>query len=464
MKNKFLSKIIVLFFMGGLTSCSLWDPTYYENRGNSQELPDDSSIVLNVTEEDLKVGLDSGTIISFFNPITGNDSGYLQSLVNLWNRKFGKSYFINATSNTEATHYQKIDNNINSSTAPDLAIVHNSYVSYYQHRNNLRDITTMMSDVGIKEEDYVDNTYVNGVYDGKLYALIYDLIPTFLFYNKTLLNELGYSEEEVLAEDFTVDKMMEMSKKAYVHNTVLSKIRYGFAFNYAFTEQPFLNFLYQQDGSVVSISSPKRAKFNEARGYKAAEALKKISNTYTDDGYRVSQVSGDDHIDVFSMGRALFTIDGIWQEENLLLHNDKVETGITFFPKVSNESMKRNTFANSHSLACFSNKTTSSVKDVGLKYFMKFLVDNSAYWCQGGKVAVRKDALESETYKSLPWAFVSNKMELLAIPERVYTYTYLIKKLPEYVSLLCENGGDFDACSSAVDNAAREGETLAKNL
>ena len=455
--KRLVSKIVLLLSSLTLASCYLWDPAYYEGK-DDPDLPDGSSIIMNITEEDLGEGLNSGQTISFFNPITGNDSGYLQALISTWNKKFGKSYLINATSNEEATHYQKIDNNINSNTAPDIAIIHSSYVSYYQKRNNLRDLTEMLSSVGIKQEDYLGGTYESGVFNGKTYSLVYDLIPTFLFYNKLILNEIGYSEEDILDENFTVEKMMEMSKKAYVHNDVASRIRYGFAFNYAFTEQPFLNFLYQQDGNVVNASNPTKARYNNDKGYKSAEALKIIANTYTDDNHRVSQVSGDDHIDVFAMGRALFTIDGIWQQENLLIHNDKVDTGIAFLPKISTASIKRNSFADSHNLACFNNKNVSHLKDIGLKYFIKYLVDNSAYWCQGGKVAVRKDAMELETYKELSWSFVSDKMDLLSLPEKIYSYAYLIDTMPEHVSKLCEYGGDYDACKKEIDLAAKEGE------
>lgn len=456
--KKYGFKCLFALLTIGVTSCSLWDPSFYI--GDDPDIPSSDMIVFNITEDDFKEGKGSKTTLSFYDPISGNDSGYLQALVHKWNRAFGKSYFIQQNSNTESIHYQKIDTNLNNNTAPDIAIIHNTRVPYYQGRGKLRDMTSWAEDTGIKEEDYIEGSYSSGIFEGKLYSLIYDMIPTFLFYNKKLIPE-GYTEEDIQAEEFTVETMLEMAKASYEYNHEnVNKTKYGVAFNYAFTEQPFLNFLYQQEGRVVSPSNYKKAAYNSTKGYNAAEALKNIANTYVD-GHHISQLSGDDHITIFANGRALFTIDGIWQEENLLLHNDVVDTGMTLLPRINIVSGERNTYADGHCLVSYVNKKQSGIRDIGIKLFIKYLVDNSAFWCQGGKMAVRKDTLESELYQNLEWYFVSKEEVKVSTPEKKRTFSYLIKTMPNYVSKLCE--GTLTNVQDAINSAASEGEELVKD-
>ena len=465
-KIRHIYRSLLILGLIGLTACGTTeDPTVTPTEDPTTDptedpTSDECEIVFNVDESEFGDGKNSRTTLTFWNPITGDDSGYMQELVQAWNNKFGKSFKISTTSNAEASHYEKIDIALNNNTAPDIAIVHTDRLAYYQYKGVIRDLTSWKDNMHIYDDDYVNDTLSIAEFDDKLYAVPYDYIPTLLYYNKELIPS-GYTEEDILSSDFTVDKMIEMAKKAYVYNTKESKITYGISFNYSYTEKPFLNFLYQQGGKVISSSNDRKAAYACEEGYNAATALMNMPTTKVDD-HKIAQDSGVDHINIFAQGRALFTIDGIWSMPSLLKHTDTVDTGLCYLPKVNSSVTRRNTYANAHCFACFSNKSGSTLKDTGIQLFLRYINANSAYWCQSGKVAIRKDTLASKAYTKLEWAFCSDDLTLMDLPEKKFTFNYLIKYLPNNVSILCE--GQSTDVKAKIDAAAKAGEDLAGNL
>lgn len=75
-------------------------------------------------------------------------------------------------------------------------------------------MTELLASQGIKAEDYVGDNWTSGEFDGRMYAMTYDVLPTVLFYNRKLI-PAGYTEADILSDDFTLDKMIEMMKAAY---------------------------------------------------------------------------------------------------------------------------------------------------------------------------------------------------------------------------------------------------------
>lgn len=453
MKKKSLIVASILPMMM-LTACG--------NPGTSQpggSTPPAANYVVNITENDLAPFKSSPVNIKFWNPINGPDSGYLQNLIKYWNDKYGSYIYIDNDSLSEGDHYTRLFTSFANNSTADLTLIHSSRVPTFQKADRLRPMTNMLAKVGIEENQYVSSIWNASKFDNDMYALAWDIIPTVFYYNRKLI-PTGYTEAMIQDDTFTMDQMLEMMIAGYKHSPIKNKKTYGMAFNFAFTENPFISFLYQLGGKPVDVNNPKEPLFAGSEGVGAANAIISIPGAKNESGQAVSSESGSNHLNIFGQGRALFTIDGLWSTESLVLKNNTVDTGIALLPR-ANATAERTTFGDSHVFTTFKNNNNTAHKDDAMGLIIKFLTDNSVEWCKGGKVAVRPVDASNSEYQALPWAFISQKLDRINTPEKIYTFNTITTPLGECISELCEkvaNGEtvDVQAALTACANEARE--------
>ena len=424
-----------------------------------------SSNEMGINSGDISVNVDDNLNLknvsfTFWNPITGPDAEYMQELVKEFNDAYEGKIKVNVDSQAEDSHYQRILTSFTDNSTADLTMIHKSRIPSFYRSNKLRDMTSIIESQGIKKEDYVGDLWDSGVFDNKIYGMVYDVLPMVLYYNRELIPE-GYTEETILSDDFTLDTMLEMMKKAYVDAPMPSKRTYGMAFNYGYTENMFLSFLAQQNVKAVEENNPLEPTYACQAGYDAAEAVRSIPLTVNDEGKKVSSESGADHLNTFVQGRALFTIDGIWSAPNACKKTERVDAGVALFPKLNSE-VERKVFGDGHSLVMFNNKNVSEDKDLAISIFVKYLIDNSAVWCKGGKVAALEKISTDAEYQKLEWGYLSTKLESIESPTKVYTYDTITNPIGEWVAKLCE-GTESDV-KHCIDSAAKAGKEAASAL
>lgn len=401
--------------------------------------------------------------ITFWHPITGPDAKYMQDLINNFNKEYDGKIFVKASAQAEAAHYDKITNSFTDNSTADICMIHKSRVSQYTQSGKLLDMTALLAANGIKQEDYVGDSWSACEVGGKMYAMPYDTLPILLYYNRELIPD-GYTEADILSDDFTVEKMLEMAVAAYDASNE-RQIKYGIAFNYGYTEEIFLAFLTQFGQEPVSVDDPYTALFDNESGKLVAEAIMSMPFTNAADGNSICSPSGADHLDIFSQGRALFTLDGIWSAPDACTKvPGRLDAGVALLPKVNN-SVNRTVFSEGHVFAMFNTAnggTVDEAKKEAVGTFMKYLSDNSADWCKGGKVAVRSEVANNSDYLALEWGYLSTKLDSIVSPVKVHTFNAIISRIGNHVSDLCE-GRATDVAKELAD-AASEGEALAKEL
>lgn len=464
MKSKFKFGLLAIVAMSALASCSGGSTSETTTTDDNTPAGD---ITINVTEEEIADYKQNPVSLTFWSPIVGPDAGYFQNILKAWNDKYGDYINIQSDALEEEAHYKRIITSFTDSSTADITMIHAQRFSRYQRTGYMRDMTNIISKAGLTKDQYIDNAWDTGAYGDKMYGLPLDMLPTFLFYNKKLLPE-GYSEADILSDTFTYEKMTEMMKAGYQHHTVRSKRVYGAAFNYGYCEEPFITNLYSLGGVPVTKEDPTTPLYNDAKSFEAVKAIESIPFTYDDEGHKTASESGSDHRTTFKSAKALFTIDGIWSASSLVFHNDKVDTGIALLPRV-NSSAKRLVYCDSHMLVAFNNKNVSDYRDNAISLFIKYFTYNSLYWCQSGKVAVRKDVTDNETYKALDWAFVSDIPSQILVPEQIYSFQTITAHAAETISEICEgNNGETrytDAeIQSKLDKSVEESKNLVKNL
>lgn len=404
-------------------------------------------------------GDEANITIKFWNPITGPDSVYMQDLVDQFNKDNRGEIKVDADPLAEAAHYTRITTSFQDNSSADIALVHQSRLASLDDAGKLRDMTDFLASIGVKSDDYVGDVWTNCSFDGKMKAAPYDVLPIILYYNRDLIPD-GYTEEQILADDFSIELMREMMAAAYVHSGRPTNITYGMAFNYSFTDSMFMSFYAQLDGDIVSADDPTEPLYSNASGYAAAEAVKSIALVTDSEGRKVCSASGSDHLNIFGQGRALFTIDGIWSAPDAV---DSVNCGTVMLPKIQ-DADARKCSADGHSFVMFENSNTSDERDAAIVKFMKYLIDNSGRWCEGGKIAARKDIASDTEYQKLEWAHMSNRLDNIKLPVIVYTFDEITKPIGRELSKVCEDKAGAPTAMKAIQDAADAGRQAAKAI
>ena len=398
--------------------------------------------------------------ITFWNPITGPDSAYMQTLVADFNKEYAGRYRVDSDAQAESSHYQRILTSFTDNSTADVCIIHMSRVPSFYRADKLRDMDGLLSAAGVSQDKYIDTLWNSCNFEGKMYAVPLDVLPTVIFYNRKLI-PAGYTEDDIRGDGFTLDKMLEMMSAAYVDAPISNKKIYGMSFNYSFTEPMFLSFLNQQGVYAVSEDDPSKPTFDCEEGYKAAEAVMKIPFTSNSDGKKVSSESGADHLNIFVQGRALFTIDGIWSAPSACEKTEKVDAGVALLPRLDSGTAQK-VASDGHCIAAFKNKSNSDEKDEAIAAFIKYLTDNNTYWCRGGKVSAQNGSTAVVEYSALEWSYLSYRLSDLVPPVKVYTYDTITDPIGKYVAQLCE--GTATDVKANVSRAAKDAAEMAAKL
>ena len=425
-------------------------------------------LVNNITDEELAAYKASPITLTFWSPIVGPDAGYFQDIVTNWNTNYGNWIRISSDPLEEEAHYTRILTSFTDQTTADICLIHKQRLARYEKTGKLRDMSSIIANAGIEESQYIDGAWDDGFINNKQIGLVADYLPTLLFYNKKLIPE-GYTEEDILSDDFTYEKLCEMAQAGYVHHAVSSKRKYGFAFNYGYCEEPFITNLAGLGAEPVKADNPTTPLYNSDAAFQAVKAIESIPFTFKD-GNKIASASGSDHRKVFKGGKALFTMDGLWSAESLVLHNNTVDTGIAFLPKV-NASAQRLCYSDAHTFVTFTNKNVSDARDGAISLFLKYFTANTLHWCKSGKVAARKDVAANEEYKKLDWSFVSDKFASVVTPGKIYSYQTITSHAAETISTICEGKGNDgttaytdEEIKSMLNTSVEEAKNLVKQL
>lgn len=261
--------------------------------------------------------------ITFWYNNTGDEAKIYEEAVAAYNASQSK-YKVEGLSVTDA---QKLIVAMSSNEAPDVIKISNQTVIQYTKNGLLESIQDLIDQEGYDTSIYSEQALDANRVDGALYALPLDAYTIQMFYNKTLLEEAGYSEPPK-----TMEEMYEMALKATKldDNGNIDVLGYPL-FPYASARQELIygfggrwwdeNSKPSPENSGILDSLNMNVAFRNEFGGKALDGFIGTANTnrYTEQ-------------DMFFQGKQLFRLDGSWLPTMMSNFNSTVDWGITLIP------------------------------------------------------------------------------------------------------------------------------------
>lgn len=189
---------------------------------------------------------------------------------------------------------------------PDVVAVDAPNVAAYADAQILTDITQYISDESLS--DYVDSVKRQGTYDGKLYALSGADSPTGLYYNKKLLKEIGYTDDDfgTIENPWSwaelMDAMVALKNAGKKNYKIKLNLGFGGLEGGMYLYSPLV---YSAGGEFIGANGKTTGALD---GDNAVKGIKELERFYAAGNW----VYGEPNADAFAQEAIAFEIYGTW--------------------------------------------------------------------------------------------------------------------------------------------------------
>lgn len=349
----------------------------------------------------LLAGCGNPNTITFWNPLTGDDGAYMDAMVAEYNETDPE---FPVESVITADMYTKVYTVMNTGEdVPDLALIHADRVPQFVDLDMLESIDVLTdAQPGLAQENYLDNAWNAGTYEGAQYTIPLDIHGNVMYYNIDLLEK--YDAMSFLDDDVvTVDEMLSLEGKLDEGDYVV---------NNALIEWVALGNIVNLGGQISDADG--NPTLNTPEMKEVVESLKSIATSglmtpYGEDGYAI-----------FQGGNVLFSTDGTWT----VTAHESVE-GLNF-DMTNIYSVTPDKFTNrssSHMFALLDSEERTDEKEVGIAAFLDWMRENSLEWAKAGQIVASREVFESEAYKEYPQSFFTSS-EVQQEASYIFEYKY----------------------------------------
>lgn len=342
--------------------------------------------------------------IVFWNFFTGPDGDNMSVLVDGFNDTDPEFKVKNITMDA-GDLYEKIPTVVNSGEGiPDLTIVDIARVPTFQDQGLLEELDPLIeSKEGLSGDNYKTSVWETGEFDNKQYAIPLDMGVIQLVYNKELLEK--YAPNVLDDNVLTIDEIKEIIPKAKKDGVVTIPVAF-------FSYEQALSLTLQQGAEIFLDETTPNIDSKEFQH--AIQTLKDIVDAggASDDG--------EDNLQLFQSGEAIFLPDGVW-DANALNSIDDLEWGVA--NTIAYNSNEFYNYSNSNQFVMLKNEERTEEKEEVIADFLDYVRENALEWARSGQVPASSAADDIEEYKNMKQYFhVSTEEQEQALKFRSYTY------------------------------------------
>ena len=412
--------------------------TKAEEAGKTEETTNGTGTVDNPEE----VTVPAGTL-SFWSLFTGGDGDWFKQIKDQYNQTNPKNP-VEIITLVWDDYYTKLQTAVAAGKGPDIGISHVSKLYELSQSGVAEPLDDYLKKLNIDlSKDYQNSSLDSVSIDGKIYAIPLDTHAEVMYYNTSLLEEAGVTEEELLnvkdMEGFK-DILKRCKEKLPAEISPLGLTQSG--------DDPFRTWyaIYFQMGGKDFINAEGKNTIDVEVGKKALEELEVLYK----EGYILPGI--DDSQALFQSGKAAILFGGTWltgayeQTENLKFNN-------TNFPQLFGD--KPYCWADSHTLILPKKEKRTEEETLSAVQFMVYASkDGGIVWAGSGQIPSANEANQSEEYKKLKGYNVISELEYAKYaPKSEHYYGGMKKDLMDAVGAYLTGNSSLDEAGAALQEA-----------
>ncbi|MGH3463672.1 MAG: ABC transporter substrate-binding protein [Kribbellaceae bacterium] len=341
--------------------------------------------------------------LDFWNGFTGGDGPYMRKIVEKFNAE-NPNAKVKMTVMQWDDYYTKLPTAVNSGRGPAIAVMHLDSLATNAARNVIEPLDDVATALELKQEDFADEVWKAGEYNGKRYGIPLDVHPLGFYYNKTVMEKAGLDPAK---PPMTADEYMTAL------DTLKGKgIQGHWASPFLFTGGLSVNALIWQFGGDLFDDGASKAAWADEPSVKAVTWFVDLVKN----GHSPKNVAQDADAIALQNGKTAFNWNGIWNI-NTLREKKSLQWGVAPLPNIGGTKAA---WAGSHQFCLPRLKTPDQNKSTAARVFLNYVSQQSLEWAKGGQVPARRQIRESAEFKALPeQATLATQIDDLRFPPSV---------------------------------------------
>ncbi len=383
--------------------------------------------------------------LEFYHMLTGGDGVYLDEIVENFNNENDKNIVVTSNVLKADEFSQKLAASITApDTLPDVVFLGEADIPLYAE-SIFTPIDDLMDNAGLDENDYIDSLMDLTKVNGNTYALPIHAFTWTLYYNNELLEELGYSKDDL--QDLDLETMIEMCKATMEKGSDYYGISLSGADAAVFGRLLYTT-IYQNGGDYFNPQDETEILIASKESIEGIDKIKALGE------YTVPK--GTSGRPPFVAGKVLFHFNGVWEISQL--DNDEVKEvldwGVVKFPQLFDKSEA--VWAGSHNMAITKAVQSEEEKEAAME-FIKYVSDSGLILAQAGHIPAKKELLETDEFKNGLFSFFADNLEVFAIPPSDPTRDAIERLgIPVFTDLYWGDKGDTKSVMEEVAKGATE--------
>lgn len=343
----------------------------------------------------LTPGSESAGSLSFWNLFGGGDGLRLTQMTDAYAAANPDIDFSSVTLAWGNPYYTKLSLATLGNKPPDVAVSHLTRAKTLIAANLLDEIKPEdLARHGLDAANFSSRPWQAGLVDGKVYAIPLDTHPFVMFYNTEICQKAGLLDASGALipldspEKFTA--AMEAAKKVTgAYGGVIAMD------NEAPTPWRTFQSLYSQLGGEVLADEGTQVVLDDAKATQVLTFLQGLTSS----GLMPASIDYQGSIAMFANGQCGFYFQGEWEISTF--QEAGTPFSMTTFPNLYGGATGYAVQADSHALILPRRAGRSQEKLDRSLEFIKFMLDQSKTWAEGGHVPAWKPFLDSAEFKAL---------------------------------------------------------------
>jgi multiple sugar transport system substrate-binding protein len=334
---------------------------------------------------------DGGTLVRFWNLLSGGDGVLLQELLDEVRQEMPGADIENITLAWGGPYYTKLAMASAGGRSPEVAILHMARLPGYAPGGLLDpwDLD-LLAELGVREEDFAPVVWERAQYEGQVFAIPLDTHPFILFYNTEVAEQAGLLGEEGRLAGLDSPEAFLEAARAMAEVTGEFGVSYGYVGDAAQAWRGFFTF-YRQTGADMDLSGEEVELDRDA----AVQVVEFMQELFTP-----PVANPDDDISAgiaaFVAGRTGMLFSGDWElrtMQNAGLPFDAVPIPPLFGQPAA--------YADSHSFVLPTQLAVDEERRQATHQFVAHMLQRSLLWAEAGHIPSFQPVTESEEYAEL---------------------------------------------------------------